>query len=671
MGIKHILDDSYQSLELSREEIYAELERKESRTWGDRGAVLQMGKKMSEMVFHEGKKIHSARQQVELLFNWFKKCPDRRTRRIGKHWSSKALEERKSVWDEYQNWKSCQDVPFDNEQVWSCKFELLSEEEIWERHLKEEEKWAHVADEVIYGMLFQSNVEKFNIEKDLNVFLGNGDPERNYREHFLGATFEEREEMLRKKTVIIEEKRRIKRKEVPQFHSKFITYYQALKVMKAWTHGRMTQYILTNPVYVKNKEKGRRITEHLTELHVLYAEIDQYSEKANVAYRDLTAQQVGKLIIDKLKAVGFPLPTEIIYSRGIQLYWKIAPIPSYMLEEWKVLMQHVNEVLAEFGADAKALDAVRVLRAVGSVHEKTDETITGVSFSDDRYDFDELFDTFCKLRWEQTQKEEREKRIALLKKQEKHAEASKEKVFSKKKWMIENGYLDIAGNPTEAYNVNKKKVHSKRLNEEAKSNFWNYVHANKRAGIFWLCSIRVGHMEGCREFACFYVRYLTLCMTGGNSIEALRQMRDLYDRFVIASYTWDEMLERTKSAEDAYKRWVKDERKGYNYTTKRLIKELGITEQEMKKMRYIVTPERSYELTLEYNRSYKSEKDYNSKHYEKRRVESGKLSRAEQKAVRIAKIQEYLNGNPGASQRQIADDTGIPQQTVQRLLKEC
>ncbi|HDX9701711.1 TPA: MarR family transcriptional regulator [Bacillus thuringiensis] len=671
MGIKHILDDPYQSLELSREQIYAELERKEIHTWGDRGAVLQMGKKMDEMVFHEGKRIHSARQQVELLFNWFKECKDRRTRRIGKHWASNMLVERQSVWDEYQDWKEHRDFPFQNERVWNYKFENMTEEEIREQHLIEEEKWAHIVDEVIYGMWFQSNAGQSNIEEDMRSFLENIDPEKNYKEHFLGATFEEREEMIANGTVKIDEVRRIKKKEINTFHSKFITYYQALKVIKTWTQGRTTQYILTNPVFVKRDEPGRRITERLTELHVLYAEIDHYSKKANMTYRDLTAQQVGKLIIEKLKMVGFPLPTEIVYSRGVQLYWKMAPVPSYRLEEWKVLMGYINEMLAEFGADSKALDAVRVLRAVGSVHEKTEEVITGVSYSYDRYDFDELFDTFCKLRWEQTQKEEREKRIALLKQQEKYAETSKEKVFSKKKWMIENGYLDAEGNPTESYNINKKKVHSKRLNEEAKNNFWNYVHANKRAGVFWLCNIRAGHMEGCREFACFYIRYLTLCMTGGNSIEALHQMRDLYDRFVIASYTWDEMLERTKSAEDAYKRWVKDERKGYNYTTKRLIKELGITEQEMKKMKYIVTPERSYELTLEYNRSYKAEKDYNSKHYEKRRVESGKLSRTEQKAIRIGKIQEYLKGNPGASQRQIADDTGIPQQTVQRLLKEC
>lgn len=644
--------------------------------WGERTPILGIGKPKEELVFHaKPKSISSARQQIVLLYGWFPKSTDRRTRRIGKHYFQMAKVERQTVLEEWEEWKKWQEFEgFTNlsiidfkekeKKTWSYPFEKLTEEEILKLHEEEEEKWSYLPEEEVKGLFF--DVEKLAEQGFMVEHWEMEDPKELYENEILTASKERKEFILNNEAFYEKTISSKKFKEVKKLRSKFLRYERALKVMKSWTEDRESQYILTNPVYATYKEietgYGRRKIERVTELHTLFSEIDQYSEKSEEQYRHMTSKQIYKEVIKKLDREGLPRPTEAIFSRGLQLYWKHAPIPEYMIEEWNLLMRHINKTLAEFGADPKALDAVRILRAVGSIHEKTGKKITGLTFTDDRYDFHELFNSHCKEQWAAYLKEK------AIKLQERVAKKAKE-VETKRKWMKQKGFLDENGNPTGKYDKTKKKT-GKKLDKEAIASVNNYIHANRKAGIFHLCKVRNGWMDGCRELSCFLTRYWTLCITGGNKIEANAEMWELYESFADKGYSWDDMLYLTASAEDWYEKWRENNEKGLKYSTGTLIEKLKITPQEMKVMRFIVDEKRKYEIQLENSRIYKEKTNYNQEYYQKKLAEQGKMTKKEEKAFRADWIKNFLNHNPNATQQHIADELGINKSTVCRMLKE-
>lgn len=550
-----------------KEREYEQREQLDSTNWGSRGEILTIGKPIAHMLFHRGQKITSARKQVQLLYNWFLQCEDRRTRVIGKAW----FEKRAGLFDQ------------------------------------------------IYDHPFFADF---------------------FSDHVVGSD-----------TEFI-------------YHQRFYTYQRALKIMKRITEDRESQYILTNPVYAMPHEipndYGKRTISRLTEMHVLYAELDHYKIEK---WESKSSKQIWKVVKKHLIEVGFPLPTEVVFSRGLHLYWKHAPIPAFMIDEWRLLMKHVHELLTDFGADVRALDPVRILRAVGSIHEKTGEKITGITFTNDRYDFMELFNTFCYEQWTQhllKQAQERQKRVQALEK----------RWNEKQKWMMENGIIDENGDFTEKYEPNKKGKR-KRINADVKKHRYNTRHQNIVDGVFWLSDhVRKGKMEGFREFACYLVRTMTLRITGGNTIEALRVTQELYDGFSPQRYSWSDIVERTKSAEIDYKRWVMNETLGVRYSTEKLIDEFKIKPDEMKQMRFIVDGERYAELKAEYNRFYKEQTDYNRKYYEKQLEKKGKMTNEEKKKHRVNLIKEHLNVNPKATQKELAALLGVSDRTIRSLKKE-
>lgn len=541
--------------EHARNDYYDRLEKKLDTTWGKRGDVLHIGKTIEQINYHRGRKIQSARNQIDLFYKWLLDCQDRRTRVVCKAW------------------------------------------------LEEKEK----TDEAFW-LGFSDVIALIDVDQP--------------------------------------------------FKQRFYEFKQALRIMKKITEGRESQYLLTNPVYARSFEiknnYGKRTIDRLTEMHVLYTEIDHYKVDK---YKHLTAKQVVKLILKKLDEKGFPRPTEIVYSRGPQLYWKHSPIPSYMLDEWRTIMKYINNLLEEFGADAKATDPVRVLRAVGSVHEKTGEIITGDTFSKDRFDFMYLFNRFCHDEWQEYLLEQENTRKKRLKELEK-------KYLEKQKWLYEQGIIDQNGDYTEKYNPTKKRK-KKRINTEIKSHRYNTRHQNIINGLFWLSDeVRNGYMEGCREFSCYLVKTMAMRVTGGNVIESNRIMKELFDSFSIKKYSWEEILQYTKSSEDDYKRWSTNETTGVKYRTDTLIGKLKITHDEMKKMRFIVDNERSKELNQEYWRNYQKER------YQKELREKGKITKKEEKEFRAKWIKYYLKSNPEATQTDIAKQLNVHKSTISRLIKE-
>jgi len=96
--IEKIRDENFNLLDLinEKERDYEIRELKEDVTWGNRGEILTIGKTMDKVLFHRREKsIVSARKQIELMYGWFLKCEDRRTRAIGKAW----FEEKEGLFD--------------------------------------------------------------------------------------------------------------------------------------------------------------------------------------------------------------------------------------------------------------------------------------------------------------------------------------------------------------------------------------------------------------------------------------------------------------------------------------------------------------------------------------------------------------------------------------------
>lgn len=138
-----------------------------------------------------------------------------------------------------------------------------------------------------------------------------------------------------------------------------------------------------------------------------------------LAYIDLDTYNVPRLngrapefllacLLEKCDDSGVPQPSLVIYSgRGLQVKWLFAkPVPRRALPRWQALQNELCRRLSDLGADARALDASRVLRVVETintkslklvsvVHQATTPAMGGVVVCGGlvAYDFDILFDT--------------------------------------------------------------------------------------------------------------------------------------------------------------------------------------------------------------------------------------------------------------------------------------
>ena len=112
-------------------------------------------------------------------------------------------------------------------------------------------------------------------------------------------------------------------------------------------------------------KKFKRSTEHLFELKALYIDLD-YHKKTNYSREQI----LGSL--DILISDGkIPPPTHVIDSGyGLNLIWRIKRVPAQALPLWQTIEEYFFNLLSDFGADRKAMDATRVFRAEGTLNAK-------------------------------------------------------------------------------------------------------------------------------------------------------------------------------------------------------------------------------------------------------------------------------------------------------------
>lgn len=124
---------------------------------------------------------------------------------------------------------------------------------------------------------------------------------------------------------------------------------------------------------------GWRLVRLLKGLSAFFIDIDDHSGRAVDVMR-LRANAEATWVRQ-----GIPEPNFIVYSgRGIHLYWLVNNVPAQALPRWKA----VQKVLcAAFEGDPRSTDPTRLLRLVGTSHNKTGHKVTGEPFFKQRYDF--------------------------------------------------------------------------------------------------------------------------------------------------------------------------------------------------------------------------------------------------------------------------------------------
>jgi len=499
--------------------------------WGNRDNLIKIGKTIASMKWHaKPKRFYSPAKQMDLYFGWLREVTDQRTRRI--------------ITGQLINYY----VPLNDEQY----EELKDRREIQFRTFKtlEFDMESIPLDHEFQMAAMFSDLDPFD---SYNYWIEKGtDKQKQFAEQY-GTITDVQIPMLKQDSM----------------SHRFYTLSRALKYLSGDYREKIDCYFNTSMTYQKASKKDfKRSGDRVTEYCLLFSELDYYKLEK---YKDKTQKEMLQLIYEKLDRNGFPRPTEEVYPRGLHLVWKINPIQAYRVFEWEMMQEKIHELLEEFGSDKQTIkDKVRLLRLVGTIHSKTGKKVHGVSYTDDRYSFDELMSKFCAEELEKEKEKRKSNREKYLKRLEKQAKEAKEK--PKELQVIQGGNKGFTKQSTE-----KETLHD--------SNYvGNLIHEKYKRDLVHLVDLRDGEMKGLREFSCFLVRYWTLCLTG-SSVKALNEMQKLYYSMNIeGDYTLSEIISRTKSAETAYKRWKENWQKGYNYRNDKLVDFLKITKEEQKSM---------------------------------------------------------------------------------------
>ena len=498
--------------------------------FGDRDHLFEIGKPINDVIWHtKPKQFRSGRKQIELYFGWMVENTDYRTRRV-------------ILANLYQYFKTISELDFDN--LTDLQKDTCQRVDIPTLTFN---PWDIPRDHPLLDQALFS----MNPVDDYVYFMEEGtDEQKTFAEIY--GTFGIEKTYSQKKLGM---------------NHRFYTYKRAVKYGAREFKGRKNGYICTSVVYVnKARNEYIRNQHRVTEFSLLFAELDYYK---NSIYTGKSKQEMIKLIHQELDEHGFPYPTEIIFSRGLQLMWKISPIPEHRRLEWEILQKKIHEMLEKFEPDFRTTtDKVRLLRLVGTTHEKTGKRIFGYTYTDDRLLFDDLLHTYCSDELDAFEAE-RKKR---LDKARKSVEKKKRdlKVIPGKK----NVKTPLQEDNSSVHYVGNRAFHEKYL-----------------ADVKNLVVLRNGKLSGYREFICFLVRYWTLCITGSD-LKAIREMEKVFGMMDIESkYTFNEIIAYTSSAVKAHDKWKKNVYQGYNYKSTTLVKKLDVTPDEERTMMKIMSEE--------------------------------------------------------------------------------
>lgn len=386
-------------------------------------------------------------------------------------------------------------------------------------------------------------------------------------------------------------------------------------VIKYLHNLKLNTYISINSFYipVRNSNNIRRI-------NALYVDIDNHKKMVTKESVQALLEYLKKNYYNK----SIPTPTITVGTgRGIQLIFLLEHLPKQGLKFWQNIENELAKRLKNlnfegFELDESCADVSRVFRLPGTINIKSKTYAEIVEINDNIYRLDELKKEYFKYVPKFT-----------------------------------------------------KKRKSKLLNLTAGQSRLNIyeLHWKRREDIQRLQDIRNGNCEGLREVMCFLYRYYS-CLIDNNCNEALNKMLKFNQKFS-KPLPLHEVIKATGSAEKAYKEYcesLKENKgnvvvfengkfkiKGYNFTNKKLIKLLKITEEEQEQLLILISRKEKY------NRN-------NSNRREKRRNKDGLTKREQQKQDTINKV-KYLK-QQGLNNTEIARKLNISRVYVSNIINE-
>lgn len=372
--------------------------------------------------------------------------------------------------------------------------------------------------------------------------------------------------------------------------------------------GNYDHFITLNQCFYEfNRKKG-----NITSMCNLYADIDFYKKGYNIneILLKLRKEYYGKII---------PHPTfEISSGRGLYLQWCIETVYKPVRFLWLDTQEYIVDKLHSIGIDAGSTkDLTRVLRIPGSVHRKTNNTVTILSYNDVVYDINKIQDKYLPSK----------------------------KPFRKNK----KGYKNKKHEPTD---IKIFRMFHKWIED-----------------IETICEMRNYDVFGYRDWILYYYinAHMHCLSERSNDIDnilntALEYALALNDKFV-EPFKHDEVITILKPSQQVFKKDFKnpyDNRnrfKGYQINHKKVIYNLHITKEEQKKLKAFISKE------IRYDRK-------NNKRKQDRRNSNGKTKRQQKKEDNINHIIEIVTQHPDMSQTEIGNIVGISRSMVSKYLKE-
>ncbi|RDU34717.1 replication protein [Neobacillus piezotolerans] len=361
--------------------------------------------------------------------------------------------------------------------------------------------------------------------------------------------------------------------------------------------------------------RPQRSIENIRQLRSLYVDLDFYLFNYDPSW------VMGKLQ-HEFFGKSIPEPNIIIFSgQGMVLIWLIEPVPYKALPLWQAVQNHFLKQLSELGGDPKASDAARIFRIAGSVNSKNGAEVHAEYRHDYRYQLrDVQFDYLPELNDE--------------------IKPPKKKKPGRKKKVVQ------------LYNTYK-------------------LHYARLLDLVRLVELRDYSVKGHRELICFLYRYW-LCCYSNDPEEALNQTMTLNLQFT--QPLPNRYVERaTKSAQKAWEARSNEEANrvaiekgypgaGYNISNKKLIKWLGITEDEQEHLKTIIGPGEKRRRNTIYQREKRREAGVKVReeylHQEKKKTQD-----------KLSLLREAIAENPEASNYKLAQIIGVSESYVRKLKK--
>ena len=370
-------------------------------------------------------------------------------------------------------------------------------------------------------------------------------------------------------------------------------------------------FITPNTTY-----NGKRLVKNIRQFRALYIDIDN---------RDWSFNDIVVEVWDLVNREEIPQPTMVINSgRGVHLYWRIANAPYQALITWQELEDYLYQQLKDLGADNRATDAARVLRLPGTINSKNNaECEIALIDEDTTYSMYKLREEY--LKW-------------------------KPKAFK----TIETTEI----------------INNKQVKHTVMQFFTSYsLHIARAEDILTICKLRNYNVTGCRNMIIHcYAYWLGVTTRDKDTLE--EEVRELNSKFTMSLKDSEvkAILRCVPKAIDkfiAYEQGLRSgevkrvskgmrDKGGYWYRNETLIERLGITQEEEKHLKTIVSKKEKYRRCSEDKR-------------DKRRNENGLTKREEKKQVLFKAVKELVN--KGLSNKTIAIKLNLSVRQVQRYKK--